>query len=136
MSEISDRRRNEDRQRALDEVCRRVLAKFIGRPITSTVVAEAEATLRWSLDEAIVAGTYVLPDGLKLDRVELGTDFRIKVFFKKIGVLPMLEPNTSYLLRDMQRVIDQASAVGEAKDEEKLLKNRFEAVAAELDLEG
>lgn len=77
----------EDRQRALNEVCRRVLTGFYGRKVTPTLMAEAEATIRAALDEAVQAGMYALPDGLALDRVELGADMRIKVLFKKIDLL-------------------------------------------------
>lgn len=73
----------QDRQRALDEVCRGVLKPFVGREITPTAVVEAEICMRHALLEAIRAGKYVLPDGLALDRVELGADLRIKVYFMK-----------------------------------------------------
>lgn len=74
-----------DRQRALDEVCRRALKDFIGRELTPTLLAEAEGQLRALLHEAVRAGTYVLPDGLRLSRVELGADMRIKVYFDKVS---------------------------------------------------
>lgn len=70
-----------DRQRALDDLCRRALKEFVGRDATPTMIAEVEAKMRAVLDEAIRAGTYVLPDGLVLSRVEVGSDMRIKVFF-------------------------------------------------------
>lgn len=72
-----------DRQRALDEVCRRALRGFVGRDVTPTLLAEAETVLRSELDAAVRAGKYVLPDGLALDRVVLGTDMRIKVYFAR-----------------------------------------------------
>jgi len=75
----------DDRQRALDDVCHRALGSFVGRTMTPTLVAEAEGVLRSELDEAVRAGKYVLPDGLVLDRVELGADMRIKVFFAAGG---------------------------------------------------
>lgn len=76
-------RRSADRQRKLDEVCRAVIAKFVGREVTPTIAAEAAGCLRAALDDAVRAGTYVLPDGLCLDRVEVGDDLRFKVFFTR-----------------------------------------------------
>ena len=76
----------EDRQRALNEVCRRVLQGFVGKELTPILMIEAEATLRTALDDAVRAGAYVLPDGLVVDRVELGADMRIKVLFKRAGL--------------------------------------------------
>lgn len=79
---VRDARRGaEDRQRALDEVCRDVLRDFVGRDMTPTLVAEAEAAMRSAIDEAIRQGKYVLPDGLVLDCVEIGADMRLKVYF-------------------------------------------------------
>ncbi len=79
---VRDARRGaEDRQRALDEVCRGVLRDFVGRDMTPTIVAEAEAAMRSALDDAIRQGKYVLPDGLLLNRVEIGADMRLKVYF-------------------------------------------------------
>ena len=75
----------QDRQRKLDEVSRRILRDFVGRTMTPTLVAEAEERMRTALDEALRAGTYVLPDGLALDYVKLGDDMRIKVYFKRVG---------------------------------------------------
>lgn len=98
----------DDRQRALDDVCRRALKDFVGRDVTPTLLAEAEGLLRGKLDEAVREGKYVLPDGLVLDRVELGTDMRIKVFFAHAD-----------------QVLDEAT--------EARLNNRIEAVVAELD---
>lgn len=49
--------------------------------MTPTLVAEAEAAMRSAIDEAIRQGKYVLPDGLLLDRVEIGADMRLKVYF-------------------------------------------------------
>lgn len=77
-----------DRQRKLDEMLRRVLAGFVGATPSPRVIADAEATLRRHLDEAIAAGTYVLPDGLLVDRVEVGADLRMKVYFKRCAELP------------------------------------------------
>lgn len=71
-----------DRQRKLDEVCRRVLGGFAGRVATPLVIAEAEGAMRAALEAATLAGTYVLPDGLELDRVAVGADMRVKVFFR------------------------------------------------------
>lgn len=134
----------EDRQRALDEVCRRALRDFVGRKVTPTLMVEAELTLRAQLDEAVRAGVYVLPDGLVIDRVELGTDRRIKVLFKKTDdsaiyergllafdrllALAALVPGPAYDAR-------QAAYAGgcEVDPVETKLKSRFEAVAAELD---
>lgn len=72
-----------DRQRKLNEMCRAVLSRFVGRDITPTLIAEAEGELRHALSRAVEDGTYVLPSYLELDKVELGDDLRIKVFFKK-----------------------------------------------------
>jgi hypothetical protein len=77
----------EDRQRALDEVCRSALRGFVGRELTPALLAEAEGIMRAAVDEAVRDGKYVLPDGLVVDRVELGQDMRIKVFFGRPGRL-------------------------------------------------
>lgn len=71
-----------DRQRALNEVCKRVLAGFQGRKVTPELMAEAEAVLRAAIDRSVQEGNYIIPEGLMLDRVELGADMRLKVFFK------------------------------------------------------
>jgi hypothetical protein len=71
-----------DRQRKLSELCRGVLKDFVGRVVTPYLVAEAEGKVREALDDAIRAGTYVLPEGLVLGRVEVGDDLRIKVYFE------------------------------------------------------
>lgn len=91
--ELSAAENAEDRQRLLNELCRRVLQPFIGCKVTPTLMAEAKATLRRVLEDAIRAGNYVLPDGLVVDRVELGPDMRIKVLFKKAEVLVAAEIN-------------------------------------------
>lgn len=70
-----------DRQRKLDELARGVLRGFVGRAPTPENVAAAEGEMRAALERAIRAGTYVPPDGLALDRVELGDDLRLKVYF-------------------------------------------------------
>ncbi len=75
----------EDRQRALSEVCRAALKDFVGRELTPTLLLQAEAEMRAALDEAVRAGKYVLPDGLRLSRVELGADMRIKVYFDRVS---------------------------------------------------
>ena len=49
--------------------------------MTPTLVAEAEAAMRSALDDSIRQGKYVLPDGVVLDRVEIGADMRLKVYF-------------------------------------------------------
>jgi len=97
----------DDRQRALNEVCRGVLKDFVGKDLTPTLLAEAEALLRSTLDEAIRAGKYVLPDGLVVDRVELGVDMRIKVVFARAD-----------------QVIDEETGAR--------LNSRIDALAAEL----
>jgi len=115
-----DAAKDADRQRALDDVCQRVLGSFVGRKITPTAVAEAEGALRHALDDAIRAGKYVLPDGLALDHVELGDNMRLQVYFRKVGpvdLLPSLFPN----------LYAPAAEPAEAK-----MKDRFEAVAAEI----
>ncbi len=58
-----------------------MLQDFVGRDMTPTIVAEAEAAIRSAIDEAIRQGKYVLPDDLLLERVEIGTDMRLKVYF-------------------------------------------------------
>lgn len=72
-----------DRQRKLDELCRAVLSRFVGQDATPAMVARAEAEMRVAIDEAVRAGTYALPDGLVVDRVELGADMRLKVYFAR-----------------------------------------------------
>lgn len=72
-----------DRQRKLDEMCREALKDLVGCEVTPYRVAKAEGLMRAALDDAIRAGTYVLPDGLVLDHVELGADMRLKVYFKR-----------------------------------------------------
>lgn len=109
-----------DRQRVLDEVCRRALRDFVGRKATPALMIEAELTLRRELDEAVRSGNYVLPDGLVVDRVELGLDMRLKVFFGKSA------PEVSY--PKYARVGPEDRVPDEVK-----LKDRFEAVAAEID---
>jgi len=115
----------EDRQRALNDVCRRVLDSFVGRKITPTVVVEAENALRHALDDAIRAGKYVLPDGLMVDRVELGENMRLQVYFRKSSpadLFPSLFPG---LYGQEEELADQEPADAKMKD-------RFEAVAAEI----
>lgn len=86
-SELSAAENAEDRQRLLNELCRRVLQPFYGRKVTPTLMVEAEAEMRLAIDDSIRAGNYVLPDGLELDRLELGADMRVKVFFRKTRLL-------------------------------------------------
>jgi hypothetical protein len=66
-------------------VCRSALRGFVGRELTPTLLAEAEGVMRAAVDAAVREGKYVLPDGLVVDRVELGRDMRIKVFFGPPG---------------------------------------------------
>lgn len=166
--------KSQDRQRKLNEVCRFVLRDFVGRPLTATLLAQAEATVRAALVDAIRAGTYVLPDGLALDRVVLGSDMRIKILFKKDEALNSIKKSTaidvekllelaritpvSEETRAAQRLsfaygnanmadasvsretIQRAAAELDKSTAQQLLgsqieklKNRFEAVAAEID---
>lgn len=111
----------EDRQVALDEVCREALKGFVGRKLTPTLVAQAEIVLRASIRDAIAAGKYVLPPGLEIRQVALGSDMRIKVLFQKVGPVILDEKATISP--------EQLSA---ALEREEKLKSRFEAVAAEL----
>jgi hypothetical protein len=76
-----------DRQRKLSELCRGVLARFIDQEPTPLLVAEAEGVIRAAVDDAVRAGTYVLPDGMVVDRVELGADMRLKVYFERARVV-------------------------------------------------
>jgi hypothetical protein len=126
----------EDRQRALNDVCRRVLDSFVGRKITPTVVAEAESALRHALDDAIRAGKYVLPDGLMVDRIELGENMRLQVYFRRGSP----EDLFSSLFPGLYAPKSVAYANGvddtQCEDQEpeaKTMKDRFEAVVAELD---
>ena len=77
----------EDRQRVLNELVRRVLKDFVGRKATPGLLQKAEAAVVAAIDDAIRAGSYVLPDGLVVDRVELGLDRRLKVLFKKAELI-------------------------------------------------
>lgn len=120
MSEVRREKAELDRQRVLDELCRRAFRDFVGRKATPALMVEAESTLRRELDDAIRAGNYVLPDGLVVDRVELGLDMRLKVFFGKST------PEISYT--KYARVGPEDRVPDEVK-----LKDRFEAVAAEID---
>ncbi len=113
----------EDRQRVLNEVCRRVLSSFVGRKVTPMLMAEAEATLRRALDDAVRFGKYVLPDGLELDRIVLGTDMRIKVMFKTALGVKLSENAVKVLQKPWDLDVD---------DPEPAPKNRFEAVVAEI----
>jgi hypothetical protein len=131
-----DRATAEDRQRVADDVCRRALKDFIGRPMTPTLMAEAEGTLRRAFDDAIRAGTYILPDGLVLDRVTLGTDMRLKILFKTSEGLKMSE-NAFVILRTAwgrsdAYVTERMKTVASDEPEDEKLKNRHEAVAAEI----
>ncbi len=80
---VADPRVTADRHRKLNEVVRGALADFVDQEMTPYLVAEAESVVRAALDDAVRAGTYVLPDGLQLDRVELGDDMRLKVYFAR-----------------------------------------------------
>lgn len=140
-----------DRQRALDEVCRSVLAPFIGRKITPTLVAEAEATMRAALIDAIRAGKYVLPDGMTLDRVELGPNMRLQVYFNRERIpnlgdwVPLVpdvpQPKPCDLTVDAilagagveQRATFRWVPEAPAPVAKTKLMNRYEAVAAEID---
>lgn len=124
----------EDRQRALNDVCRRVLDDFVGRKITSTVVAEAEGAMRSAINDAVRAGKYVLPDGLVVDRVELGENMRLQVFFKRSSP-ESLFPNlygqkTDELEDDTDDTYEDL--LGCPDPETRTMKDRFDAVAAEI----
>ena len=67
----------------MNYVVRTILADFVDREVTPTLAAEAEGCVRRALDDLVRQGNYVLPAGLSLDRVELGADMKIKVFFKR-----------------------------------------------------
>jgi hypothetical protein len=118
-----------DRQRVLDEVCRRALRDFVGRKATPALMVEVELTLRRELDEAIRAGNYVLPDGLVLDRIELGFDRRLKVLFKTAAGIRVSEN----ALRTLQKPWDPEAGVFYDEPAETRPRSRFEAVAAEID---
>jgi hypothetical protein len=87
-----------NQQLKLNEAVRYALKDFIGRPITREVIASAEGCVRLALDEMVRSGTYVLPAGLALDRVELGEDMRLKVLFKRIDQ----PPPEHYIVGDKQ----------------------------------
>ena len=72
-----------ENQRKLNEAVRYALKDFVGRDMTPTLLAEAEGQVRTALIEMTLNGTYVLPRNMQIDRVELGTDMRIKVYFKR-----------------------------------------------------
>lgn len=74
-----------DRQLRLNEAMRYALRDFVGRVATPETIAEAEGCVRQTLDEMVRAGTYVMPTDLALDRVELGSDMRVKVYFKRVS---------------------------------------------------
>ncbi len=111
----------EDRQRVLNEVCRRVLKDFQGRKVTPYLIAEAEGAIRAAIDRSIQEGNYVLPMGIRLDRVELGDDLRIKVFFHDVS------------FDNVTRQMTAASMAPSPKLEPEPMADRFEAVAAELE---
>lgn len=128
MSEVRREKAELDRQRVLDEVCRRALRDFVGRKATPALMVEAESTLRRELDEAIRAGNYVLPDGLALDRVELGLDMRLKVLFKTAVGIRMSEN----ALRAIQKPWGLEDGELYEEPAETKPRDRFEAVAAEI----
>ena len=70
--------------REVNAVVKRILADFDGRQITPTLVLEAEGRVREALLGMILRGTYVLPPGVVLDRVELSEDLKIQVYFKRV----------------------------------------------------
>ncbi len=118
------RKSDGDRQRALDEVCRDVLKGFVGRNVTTQLVAEMYGAMRAALDDAVRSGKYVLPDGLALDRVEVDPDMRVKVLFKKT---PTVYERFAGVIR--AALLD--NTVGRDPMPEPM--SRFEAVAAEID---
>jgi hypothetical protein len=67
----------------VNEVVKRILADFVDKEITPILVAEAEGRVRQALVDMILKGDYVLPDGLELDRVALGANRKIQVFFRR-----------------------------------------------------
>jgi hypothetical protein len=113
-----------------------VLDSFVGRKITPTVVAEAEGELRHALDDAIRAGKYVLPDGLMVDRVELGENMRLQVYFRR-GLPEDLFPGLFPGLYAPKSVAYASGVDGtQCEDQEpeaRTMKDRFAAVVAELD---
>lgn len=119
---------DDDRQRVLDELCRRELRGFVGRPITPMLVYEAEGVLREAIVDAIRSGNYVLPDELELDRVTLGSDMRLKVMFKTSGGV-VLSEGALRILSAPPRT-DNPYLLAETDNGEHA--TRFEAVAAEV----
>jgi hypothetical protein len=85
MSEASIKEKAKQ-QRELNAVVKNILADFVGRDITPLLAAEAESRVREALVGLIIRGTYVLPPGLSLDRVELNKDMMINVYFKRAPV--------------------------------------------------
>lgn len=68
----------------VNRVCNRILAAtFNGRALTPTLAAEAEGVIRHTLDEMVKKGSYVLPVGLALDRVEVNAQGMLQIFFKR-----------------------------------------------------
>ena len=145
----------EDRQRALNELCRRVLKDFVGRKITPTIVHEVEATMRAALEDAVRAGFYVLPDGMVIDRVELSHGMRIQVYFRPAALvvserdlaeaeLALQRANEAIQAAPVELTVSTLTVPIEQRatfrwvDEKPAepagakLKDRFEAVAAEI----
>lgn len=126
-----------ERQRVLNELCRRVLRDFVGRKITPTLMLEAGATMRAAMDDAIRAGNYVVPDGLMLDRVEISHDMRLQVYFKKaelvsttLGYLPTMTLESIEEAADRMQDLRRGPSGSEPSTAK--LKNRYEAIAAEM----
>lgn len=72
----------------VNRVCNRILAAtFTGREVTPTLAAEAEGTIRHALDEMVKRGSYVLPVGLAIDRVEVNAQGILQIFFMRKSII-------------------------------------------------
>lgn len=70
--------------REVNDVVKRILADFVGREVTPLLAAEAEGRVREGLVDLILKGVYVLPADLELDRVVLGANMKIQIYFKRV----------------------------------------------------
>lgn len=71
------------RQQKLQAAVEYTLKDFVGKELTPMLIAEAEGKLRETFEELARSGTYRMPPNMWIDRVELGADMRIKVYFKR-----------------------------------------------------